>query len=80
MSDTLKVLLVVALFFALGGFAAWKTTTYLRRGVFFTRMGVQVSRRESPILFWIGVSTGSIASVTALFIGLWIVGQLWTHA
>jgi hypothetical protein len=76
MSDTLRVLLCLALFLAIAGYGVWSTTKCLRRGVFFARFGAQISRLENPILFWSCISMAYVASAGALFIVLWVVGVL----
>jgi hypothetical protein len=48
----------------------------LRLGKFTNRNGIEVSRRENPIVYWLAISLafGSLAAI--LFIGLWISYQL----
>jgi hypothetical protein len=61
---------------ALAGFTAWSAMIALRLGKFTNRNGIEVSRRENPIVYWLAISLafGSLAAI--LFIGLWISYQL----
>ena len=71
MTVEVKVVLVALLFLALACFAAWSTTMCARSGVLMAR-GVQVSRSENPIQFWILIAIGYCGSVMALLIPLFV--------
>ena len=78
MSDTLEVLLVLALFLAIAGFSAWKTIRGLQMGFWINRNGLRISRLENPNLFWFGISLGFAVPILVLSMCLWVTGQLLT--
>ncbi len=68
---------VAALFVcALAGFTAWSATVAMRLGKFTNRDGVEINRREDPIIFWFYMLLGFIPLSACLIIGLWIAYQL----
>jgi hypothetical protein len=60
---------------ALAGFAAWSTTKALRLGKLTNRNGIEISRGEDPIIFWLSIFLGFFPLATCLFIGLWVAYQ-----
>jgi len=60
---------------ALAGFSAWSATIALRLGKFINRNGIEISRREDPIIFWLSVVLGFVPLAACLFIGLWTAYQ-----
>jgi hypothetical protein len=71
------IALVAFLYFAITGFTAWTITACLRTGVLGLRNGIQISRRQSPIWFWVGISPGIGVLVLEICAGLWIAYQAW---
>ena len=61
---------------ALSGFSAWSATIGLRLGKFTNRNGIEISRREDPIIFWLTISLAFVPLAACLSIGLWISYQL----
>jgi hypothetical protein len=70
------IVLVALIYFAITGFTALSITLCLRTGVLGLRNGIQISRRQSPIWFWVGISLGIGALVLAICVGLWIAHQV----
>jgi hypothetical protein len=60
---------------ALAGFSAWSATIGLRLGKFTNRNGIEISRREDPIIFWLSILLGFVPLAACLFIGLWVAYQ-----
>jgi hypothetical protein len=56
---------------ALAGFTAWTATIALRLGKFTNRNGIEIGRREDPILFWLSILLGFVPLAACLLIGLW---------
>jgi hypothetical protein len=71
------VVIVLVALIAITGFTAWSITVCLRTGVLGLRNGIQISRRQSPIWFWVGISPGIGALVLEIGVGLWIAYQAW---
>jgi hypothetical protein len=63
-------LLALAIFMGRGMIAC------VRRGAFTNRGGLEISRREDPFLFWMGIFMWSVAALMPLVVGLWIFWQL----
>jgi hypothetical protein len=63
------------LYFAITAFTAWSIAVCLRTGVLGLRNRIQISRRESPIWFWVGISPGIGVLVLEICLGLWIAYQ-----
>jgi len=60
---------------ALAGFTARRATIALRLGKLTNRNGIEISRREDPIIFWLYIFLGFIPLAACLLIGLWAVYQ-----
>jgi hypothetical protein len=56
----------------LAGFTAWSATLALRIGRFTNRNGIEISRRENPVAFWLYIPLGFVPLAACLFIGLWV--------
>jgi hypothetical protein len=71
------VLVPLAALFVCGlaGFTAWSATIALRLGKFTNRNGIEISRRENPIIFWLSILLGFVPLAACLFIGLWVAHQ-----
>lgn len=61
---------------ALAGFAAWSAIIALRLGKFTNRNGIEISRREDRIIFWLSILLGFFPLPACLVIGLWVAYQL----
>jgi hypothetical protein len=61
---------------SLAGFSAWSATLALRLGKFTNRNGIEISRREDPIISWLYILQGFVPLALCLFIGLWVAYQL----
>lgn len=71
----MTIVLAALLYFAITGFTALSVAVCLRTGVLGLRNGMQISRRESPIWFWVGISPGIGVLVLEICCGLWIAYQ-----
>jgi hypothetical protein len=60
---------------AVVGVAAWSATVALRLGKFTNRNGIEISRREDPIIFWLSIFLGFAPLAACLYIGLWAAYQ-----
>ena len=60
---------------SLAGFSAWSATIAVRLGKFTNRNGIQIRRREDPIIFWLYISMGFFPLAVCLFVGLWAAYQ-----
>jgi hypothetical protein len=56
--------------------SARNSITALRLGAFTNRNGLQISRVESPVLFWISISLGLGVPVIVISLGL-LVSSVW---
>jgi hypothetical protein len=74
-ASALTTVLVLVLFFALG-VSAWSSIKALRIGVFTNRDGLQISRVENPIVFWISISLGLGIPAVVLCLGSLIAARL----
>jgi hypothetical protein len=70
------VALAALLVCALAGFTAWSATVAIRLGKFTNRGGIEISRREDPVIFWLYISMGFIPLAACIFVGLWAAYQL----
>lgn len=67
---------LVALFVcAMVGIAARSATIALRLGRFTNRNGIEISRREDPIIFWLSILLGFVPLAACLYIGVWVAYQ-----
>lgn len=66
----LRSLLILSLGLLLG----WVTVTAVRKGAYTARGGVRISRRHTPISFWLGVLAAGTGCLLALYQGLRIAG------
>ena len=71
------IVLAALVYVAITSFTALSVAVCLRTGVLGLRNGVQISRRESPIWFWVGISPGIGVLVMEICLGLWIAYQVW---
>ena len=72
------VIIIAALGYVfLTGFTALSVAVCLRTGVLGLRNGMQISRRESPIWFWVGIAPGIGVLVLEIGVGVWIAYQMW---
>jgi hypothetical protein len=60
---------------AVVGVAAWSATIALRLGKFTNRNGIEISRREDPIIFWLSIFLGLAPLAACLYIGMWVAYQ-----
>jgi hypothetical protein len=68
------------LYFAVTGLTLLGVIVCLRTGVMGVRVGNrQISRRENPILFWVGITPAIGALVLEICFGLWIAYQFWSE-
>lgn len=70
------VALAALLVCALAGFTAWSATVAIRLGKFTNRGGIEISRREDPVIFWLYISMGFVPPVACILVGLWAAYQL----
>ena len=56
---------------ALAVFTAWTATIALRLGKLTNRNGIEISRREDPIIFWLSILLGFFPLAACLLVGLW---------
>ena len=60
---------------SLASFSAWSATIAVRLGKFTNRNGIQIRRREDPIIFWLYILMGFVPLTLCLLIGLWTAYQ-----
>lgn len=70
------LLALLALFVCVvAGVSARSVTVALRVGKFTNRNGIEIDRREDPIVFWLSIVMGFFPLAACVCIGLWVAYQ-----
>ncbi len=70
------VLALIALIVCVvAGVSARNVAIALRLGKFTNRNGIEINRREDPIIFWLSILLGFFPLAVCLFVGWWAAYQ-----